>query len=95
MRELGPARTRERVMTCDRFTSAEAERWGFLNRVHADTELDAAVAALAEKLLAKDALSLTLTKTTTRALANQLVPLETTHADADYLVLSRLHRESR
>ncbi|MCA9823683.1 MAG: enoyl-CoA hydratase/isomerase family protein [Dehalococcoidia bacterium] len=95
MRELGPARTRELVMTCDRFTSAEAERWGFLNRVHPDTELDAAVAALAEKLLAKDALSLTLTKTTTRALANQLVPLETTHADADYLVLSRLHRESR
>jgi hypothetical protein len=50
---------------------------------------------LVAKLLAKDPLSLALTKTTTRALANQLVPLEATNSDADYLVLARLQRESR
>ena len=95
MRELGPARTRELVMTCDRFSAAEAERWGFVNRVYDDTTLDDEVDALVAKLLAKDPLSLALTKTTTRALANQLVPLEATNSDADYLVLARLQRESR
>ncbi len=95
MRELGPARTRELVMTCDRFTAEEAERWGFVNRVYADASLDDEVDALAAKLLAKDPLSLALTKTTTRALANQLVPVDATHSDADYLVLARLQREDR
>jgi enoyl-CoA hydratase/carnithine racemase len=94
MRELGPARTRELVMTCDRFSSGEAERWGFVNRVYPDAGLDAAVDGLVDKLLAKDPLSVTLTKTTTRALARQMVPLEATHADADYLMLSRLQREN-
>ena len=92
MREIGPARTRELVMTCDRFSTDEAERWGFVNRVFPDAELDAAVDAMVAKLLDKDPLSLVLTKTTTHALANQMVPLEATHADADYLVLSRLQR---
>ena len=31
MRELGPARTKELVMTCDRFSADDALRWGFLN----------------------------------------------------------------
>jgi enoyl-CoA hydratase/carnithine racemase len=93
MREIGPARTRELVMTCDRFTAAEAERWGFVNRVYPDAGLREQARALAKKLLDKDALALSLTKTTTRALANQMVPLDATHADRDYLLLPRLFRE--
>jgi hypothetical protein len=45
---------------------------------------------LAAKLLAKDPMSLALTKSTTRALANMMVPDEPTHSDREYLMLSLL-----
>ncbi len=90
MRELGPARTKELVMTGDRFSSREANQWGFLNQVTSDEALLPTVRQLAAKLLAKDALSLALTKSTTRALANMMAPAETTHSDREYLMLSSL-----
>ncbi len=93
MRELGPARTKELVMTCDRFSSEDALRWGFVNHRVPDAELMPAARALAEKLLAKDPMSLALTKSTCNALAESMVPAATTHSDRDYLVLSRLLAE--
>jgi enoyl-CoA hydratase/carnithine racemase len=95
MREIGPARTKELVMTCDRFSSEDALRWGFVNHRVPDAELLPAASALAEKLLAKDAMSLALTKTTCNALAESMVPSAITHSDRDYLVLSRLLSEER
>ncbi len=89
MRELGPARTRELVMTCDRFGSDDALRWGFVNHVVPDAELLPRARALAEKLLAKDPLSLAATKSTANALAEAMVPSHVTHSDADYLMLAR------
>jgi enoyl-CoA hydratase/carnithine racemase len=94
MRELGPARTRELVMTCDRFTSAQALEWGFVNHVYPDGELDGAARALAAKLLDKDPLALALTKSTCRALANEMVPVDATHADREYLMLSSALRRA-
>jgi enoyl-CoA hydratase/carnithine racemase len=90
MRELGPARTKQLVMTGDRFCAEDAMRWGFLNQVTADDALLPTVRSLAAKLLAKDPLSLALTKSTTRALANMMVPGEPTHSDREYLMLSAL-----
>ncbi len=81
MRELGPARTRELVMLCDRFGSADAERWGFVNRVYPDDELAAGARAMAAKLLSMDALSLSLTKAACRALENMMVPKEVSYSD--------------
>lgn len=95
MRELGPARTKELVMTCDRFSSGEALRWGFLNHVVPDAEVLPRARALAAKLLAKDPMSIALTKSTTNALAESMVPAHVTHADRDYLVLSRMLAEER
>ncbi|MGE3077086.1 MAG: enoyl-CoA hydratase/isomerase family protein [Dehalococcoidia bacterium] len=95
MREIGPARTKELVMTCDRFTSEEALRWGFLNHRVADAELLGAARAFAEKLLAKDPISLALTKSTCNALAESMVPAGATHSDRDYLMLARLLSEER
>ncbi len=40
VREIGPALTKELVMTCRPFTSAEAHAAGFLNRVVASADLD-------------------------------------------------------
>jgi len=95
MRELGPARTKELVMTCDRFTAADALRWGFLNHVVPDDELLPHARALAAKLLAKDPMSLALTKSATAALAESMVPTHVTYADRDHLMLSRLLASER
>jgi enoyl-CoA hydratase/carnithine racemase len=95
VREIGPARTKELVMACDRFTAAEALQWGFVNRVYPDADLLPRARELAKKLLAKDAISVALTKTTVNALANLMVPAEATHADPDYLVLAGLLRQER
>jgi len=95
MRELGPARTKELVMTCDRFSSEDALRWGFLNHRVPDAELLSRARDLARKLLEKDPVSLALTKSTCNALAESMVPANVTHSDRDYLVLSRLLADER
>lgn len=95
MRELGPARTKELVMTCDRFSSEDALRWGFVNRVVPDGEALSSARELGAKLLAKDPMSLALTKSTTAALAESMVPSHVTHSDPDYLMLLRLIASER
>ena len=90
MRELGPARTKELVMTCDRFSAEDALRWGFVNHVVADADLLPKARELAAKLLEKDAMALALTKSATNALASAMVPANVTYADREHLMLSRL-----
>jgi enoyl-CoA hydratase/carnithine racemase len=90
MRELGPARTKELVMTCERFTSQQALTWGFVNHVYPDKDLMPRARALAKTLLAKDPMSLALTKSATSALARQMVPSEATQADREMLYLADL-----
>jgi enoyl-CoA hydratase/carnithine racemase len=94
MRELGPARTKELVMTCDRFSSADALQWGFLNRVVADAKVIEESRKLAAKLLSMDPLTLAMTKSATSALARTMVPEESNWSDADVMLLSyRLRRD--
>jgi enoyl-CoA hydratase/carnithine racemase len=95
MRELGPARTKELVMTCDRFSTEEALRWGFLNHVVPDADLVPRARALAAKLLARDPMSLALTKSATNALAESMVPTNVTYSDREHLMLARLLAEER
>lgn len=95
MRELGPARTKELVMTCDRFTSAEALQWGFLNRVVPDAKVLAESRKLAAKLLSMDPLTLAMTKSATNALARMMVPEEVNWSDADVMLLSYKLRRDR
>jgi enoyl-CoA hydratase/carnithine racemase len=88
MRELGPARTKELAMACERFTSAQALEWGFLNHVHPDDQLLPAARALAERLLSMDPLTLAMTTSACRALENTLVPKEVTWSDAELMLLA-------
>lgn len=88
MRELGPARTRELAMACERFTSEQAERWGFVNHVHPDAELAGATRALVARLLSMDPLALASTKAACAALANAMVPKEVTWSDAELMLLA-------
>jgi enoyl-CoA hydratase/carnithine racemase len=95
MRELGPARTKELVLSCERFSAEEALRWGFVNHVVPDQELPARARALAAKLLAKDAFAVAATKAATNALAQLMVPGQATYSDPDLLLLaSRLRAEA-
>jgi enoyl-CoA hydratase/carnithine racemase len=88
MRELGPARTKELVMACERFTSEQALQWGFLNRVVPDADVVPEARALAERLLSMDPLALAMTKSACAALENLMVPKEVTWSDAELMLLA-------
>jgi len=92
MRELGPARTKELVMTCDRFSAEDALRWGFVNHVYPDAELMPAAMALAEKLLAKDPMLIAMTKSASNALAQLMVPEQATYSDREQMLLGYMLR---
>jgi enoyl-CoA hydratase/carnithine racemase len=53
VREIGPAMTRELVLTCRPFSPEEAQSLGFVNRVVPRAELESAVDQLAEQLAKK------------------------------------------
>ena len=89
MRELGPARTKELVMLCERFSAEEAERWGFVNRVVEDGELMPQALTTARRLLSMDPHSIAATKAATTALAQLMVPGQATWSDPDLLMIGR------
>src|SRR3954464_11103587 len=67
VREIGPAMTKELVMTCRPFSAGEAKAVGFVNRVVPEDQLDAEVESLVSTLLEKSALTLMATKRHTDA----------------------------
>jgi enoyl-CoA hydratase/carnithine racemase len=91
VRELGPARTRELVMTGEPFTSAQAQAWGFVNRVVASDDVLAEARRLAEVLAAKPAIGLRATKQQVRMASEQMA--STAHADADAVFLVAAQRD--
>ena len=95
VRELGPARTRELVMTGDPFSAADAERWGFVNRVVPNEDLDTAVADLAGRLAAKPAIGLRATKQQVAMAASGMASSHHADADAVYLVAAQRDPEAR
>jgi len=88
MRELGPARTKELVMLCERFTAEQASIWGLVNRVVPDGEALPEARRMAERLLSMDPLSLSSTKRACAALQNAMVPKEVTWSDAEMMLLA-------
>lgn len=95
VREIGPARTKELVMTCRPFGADEALAAGFLNRVVPRSELAAAVDELVGQLAGKSALTLTATKRHTNAVTEQMVGTMRAWNDADSLVTALRDAESR
>ena len=95
VREIGPAATKELVLTCRPFTAAEARDLGLVNRVVPAEDLDAAVDSLAAGLAAKSALALEATKRHIDAVSRGMA--DTTHSwsDADALVTALHDPESR
>lgn len=95
VREIGPALTKELVMTCRPFGADEARAAGFLNRVVPADELDAAVEELVVALERKSAFTLTATKRHTNAVTEGMVGTARAWNDADCLVTALRDPESR
>jgi enoyl-CoA hydratase/carnithine racemase len=85
VREIGPALTKELVLTCRPFDASEARAAGFLNRVVPAAELDAEVEALARALARKAAFPLLATKRHVNAVTAQMVGTARSWSDADGL----------
>ncbi len=95
VREIGPARTKELVMTCRPFGAAEALAAGFLNRVVPASGLPAAVDELVGQLAGKSAFALTATKRHTNAITESMVGTARAWNDADSLITALRDPESR
>lgn len=95
VREIGPALTKELVMTCRPFDAAEAHRAGFVNRVVPDDQLDEAVEALVVQLLDKPRLALLETKAHVNAVTESMVGTGRSWSDADGLMAGLRDPEGR
>lgn len=95
VREIGPAPTRELVLTCRPFGPEEARALGFVNRVVPDHELSAHVDELAGALAAKSTHALRATLQAVDAAAESLVSTRFAWNDADALATALHDPESR
>ena len=95
VRELGPAVTKELVLTCRPFDADEALRLRFLNRVVDAGDLDAEVEALAASLAGKPTFPLRVTKQQVNAVTEDMASTRRNASDADILTAAMADEESR
>jgi enoyl-CoA hydratase/carnithine racemase len=95
VREIGPAMTKELVMTCRRFGAAEAKSLGFVNRVVPLAKLQDEVEALANELLAKPSVPIAITKEHVNAVTRAMSAGITSFSDGDALLGASAVEESR
>lgn len=95
VREIGPAATRELVLTCRPFTAAEAHALGMVNTVADEGTHLAAAEGLAATLVTKSKLTVRATLRAVDAAAEALVSTGTAWSDADALVNALHDPESR
>jgi enoyl-CoA hydratase/carnithine racemase len=95
VRELGPALTKELVLTCRPFDAEEALRWRFVNRVVGEHELEAHARALADKLASQPAYSLELTKRHVDAVAEEAGSTAQSFREAELLLAALNDPESQ
>lgn len=95
VREIGPAATKELVLTCREFAPQEAQRLGLVNTVVEPGELSTHVATLAASLASKPGYALRTTKQQVNAVTEEMIGTSRNAADADALVFATHDRESR
>ena len=93
VREIGPALTKELVMTCREFDASEALNIGFLNRVVAADEIEQATQLLARQIASKPGSAVLATKRHTNAVTAQMVGIDRSWSDADGLIAALLDPE--
>ncbi len=95
VREIGPAMTRELVLTCRPFSAAEAKDLGLLNRVVASDDVMAQAESLATQVASKSSLTLEVTKRHVNAVLETMSGTVRNLADADSLVAALHDPESK
>lgn len=95
VREIGPALTKELVLTCRPFGAVEARDIGFINRVVRAEDLFTEAKNLAYELAAKPLYALRTTKEQINAVTEEMVGTRRNAADADSLVYAMHDQESR
>ncbi len=95
VREIGPALTRELIMTCRPFTANAAKEAGFLNRVVPSSDLEGAVNELVTTLCGKPGVALRAVKRSVAEAAEEMVAARGRVADAETLVAVASDPESR
>jgi enoyl-CoA hydratase/carnithine racemase len=95
VREIGPALTRELVLTCRPFDAEEARSLGFVNRVVPRAELEDSVDALAAELAGKAPFVVRSTKRQVAEAVEALTPTAGAWADADLLGMAMSDPDSR
>lgn len=95
VREIGPAATKELVLTCRPFGPEEAKSLGLLNRVVPLGDLVGHVRELASSLAAKPGYALRTTKQQVNAVTEEMAGTARNAADADALVFATHDSESR
>jgi len=95
VREIGPALTKELVLTCRPFGADEAKSIGFVNQVVAPGDLEATVTHLAHNLASKTLYALHSTKQQVNAVMEEIAGTGRSAGDADMLVYAMRDPESR
>lgn len=85
VREIGPAMTKELVITCRQFTPREAKAMGFINRVVPALELEQRTTKLAEEIAAMPAVPVAITKEHVNAVSRAIASC-TSYGDVDVLL---------
>ncbi|HUP21499.1 MAG TPA: enoyl-CoA hydratase/isomerase family protein [Thermoanaerobaculia bacterium] len=85
VREIGPALTKELVITCRRFAPSEAKAIGFFNRVVPPERLEAETLDLARQVSRMPAGPVVMTKDHVNAVTNAMAPSLTAFADGEAL----------
>lgn len=88
VREIGPALTKELVITCRPFDAAEAKSAGFLNRIVEPDQLMAEANALAQEVAKRPTNPVQITKRHVNAVTAQMVGTMRAWSDADGLLAS-------
>lgn len=95
VREIGPAMTKELVLTCRPFTAEEARGLGFVNRVVGEQLLNETIEELAAQLVERSTLTLTATKLAVNVASRAIASTSGAWSDADVLFTALSDPESR
>ncbi|MDH3753038.1 MAG: enoyl-CoA hydratase/isomerase family protein [Acidimicrobiia bacterium] len=95
VREIGPAMTRELVMSCRPFDAQEAKAIGFVNRVVARDRLDETVTELAATLSTKAPSLLRATKRQVQTAAEAVASTEGSWSDAALIGMAQTDPDAR
>ncbi|HEU4758492.1 MAG TPA: enoyl-CoA hydratase/isomerase family protein [Dehalococcoidia bacterium] len=92
-REVGPARALELTVLCDRFSAQQAYEYGLVTHLAPDGQELATARDLADRIVAKPALPVAMTKGMMKAIKRRADLGEVAYSDPDMLLYSRLMQQ--